>query len=188
MANVGLGRAATSLSELTGDLILLGIPQVGVVGADSLQELSGQNAVAVYTPFGGDMEGHIALLLPWEAAGHLWQVMVGSAPQSPDELDELSASVILEVGNIINSSFLNAIADLTGLATAIEPPCLAIEEAACIASSIAAAAEMGGSVALAIETRMESPSAPAFTGHLLCIPTTEGLQTLFQRLGLAVAA
>jgi chemotaxis protein CheC len=68
--------------------------------------------MAVFMPVRGDIDGYMAFLFPWSSARALIGMLTGLEPENWDMVGELESSAILEVGNIINSSYLNAIADI----------------------------------------------------------------------------
>lgn len=190
MANIGLGHAATALSTMTGKPFLISVPHVESVPVQELVgRLGGPESLtlSVFMPFEGDVEGYIAFLFPWAAAQNLWSMILGAAPQEPWEIGDLEASAMVEVGNIINSNFLNALSDMTNLAMHATPPALTAEMTQAVLGSIVLEAEMSDAVALAVETSIHDESGQT-EGYFLCIPTAHGLQTLFERLGIAEAA
>lgn len=190
MANIGLGHATTALSDLTGHSFNMSIPSIDSVPVTTIATLVGGAetvCVGVFMPIEGDVEGHIAFLFPWASAQRIWTLLIGSAPESVGVVGELEASAMLEVGNILNSSFLNALSDMTGLALHATPPLVSVEMASAIAESIVAEAEQRDVLALAIETAIFD-EAESTRGYFLCIPTLDGLRLLFERLGIAEAA
>ncbi len=191
LANIGLGHATTSLSELLGRPFNMQVPNVETVGLSRVSELMGDPldlAVGIYMPISGDITGHLVFLFPWGSAQSLWKSLVGSSPDSPSDVDDLFASAALEIGNIINSSFLNAIADMTGLALHATPPLVSIDLGATIVSSVVAEAELEEVVALSIETEIFDTTDTVTHGYFLCVPTLGGLKLIFSRLGIPEAA
>jgi chemotaxis protein CheC len=190
IANIGLGHAATALTDLTGKSFNISTPNVESVPVAQLCELLGgyeSIVLSVYMPFEGDVEGHIAFLFPFESAQHLWKMLVGEAPESPMDLNDLHCSAMLESGNIINSHFLNAISDMTDLKMHATPPMISCDFAASVVAQIVIEAEMSDAIALAVETQIYEEDSNT-TGYFLCIPTREGLNTIFNRIGLEGAA
>ena len=187
MANIGLGHAATALSELTGYAISMHIPSVRTINLESIPEMLGgtdEVAVGVYMQITGDMDGHMAFILPWTKAQVLWEMLLGGYPEDPAVIDELAASAMLEVGNIINSAFMNAISDMSGLRVQACPPLVSVDNCYSIVSTIIAEAEMSEVVALAIETELNSVGERQIGGFFLCIPTVESLRRFFNGLRL----
>jgi chemotaxis protein CheC len=100
----------------------------------------------------------------------------------------MHASVVMEVGNILNSSFLNAVSDMTGLTMSICPPIASLADPHSILASLAVEAEMRGADALSVDTALESMGPVRLVGSFFLIPGPSGLGTLFRALGLEEAA
>lgn len=191
LANIGLGRAAMALGELTGQTYHLGVPNVKEVGLEAVPMLleDGDNLyAAAYTPAEGDISGHLAFLFDWESVQHLCAILIGSAPESLDDISDIHLSIISEVGNILNGSFLNAISEMTGITVHLQPPQASIDYGVSILSSIAAEAEISEAMALSVDTALESIGQVRLKGSFLLIPGPDRLVKLFKALGLEAAA
>ncbi|ARU42319.1 hypothetical protein CCB80_14655 [Armatimonadetes bacterium Uphvl-Ar1] len=191
MSNIGLGHATTALANMTGKSFNMEIPNVETVALEQVPLMMGnpeEVAVGICMPIDGDITGHTAFLFPWESAQDLWRMLIGTAPETPGDIDELAASVMLEIGNIVSSSFLNAISDMSNLKLHATPPMVSVDLVYTIAASIVAEAEMDEAIALALETRLYGMDDCATTGYFLCVPTLSGLNQLFRALGIAEAA
>lgn len=167
------------------------VPSVTTVGLESIPYLLGspdETTVGIYMAVEGDLTGHLAFLFPWASAQNLWNMLLGTAPVTPCDVDPLCASAILEIGNIINSSFLNAISDMCDLKLHATPPLVSVDSCAAIAGTVTVEAELANAVALSIETSIFESDSKQTQGYFLCIPTLDGLELLFQRLGLREAA
>ncbi|MFQ3588290.1 MAG: chemotaxis protein CheC [Fimbriimonadaceae bacterium] len=190
LANIGLGHAVTSLSEITQRPFNMSVPYAESVALTTIPTMLGGGerlTVGIYMPIDGDIEGHMAFLFPWPSAQALWSMLLGYSPDSVESIGEMEASAMIEVGNIINSSFLNAISDMTGFTLHATPPLLAVDMAACVLESIVNEASMEDHAALAIETDIHDHSGSA-GGMFLYIPSLGGLRALFAALGISEAA
>lgn len=121
LANVGLSRAATRLSELLEDDIEMTTPSVRVVEYDELQQalqLDGKTTVAaVWQQLTGNVEGTSMLLFPTEDSRVLVHALVGPpSMHSAGEADlrAIEHEAMMEIGNIIISSATAVIADMLG--------------------------------------------------------------------------
>lgn len=190
MANIGLGHATTSLASITSRPLHMSIPYAEPVALEQiplrLSDAEGL-AVGVAMEIAGEAEGHILFLTDWASAQTLFRLVTGSEPSSVDEVGPLESSAMLEIGNIINSSFLSAIADMTGMELASTPPFMAIDMAACILQSLVVEASLTEHYALAIRTEIQDEDS-AIEGFFLYVPSLEGLKETFRRLGLPEAA
>ena len=66
----------------------------------------------------------MAFLLPDQSACRLADGLMGRPEGTTTALEEMECSALMEVGNILASSYLNAICELTGLNLRTVPPVL----------------------------------------------------------------
>jgi chemotaxis protein CheC len=190
LANIGLAHATTSLAELTGRKFDMAVPEVESVALESLPAHLGtpdELSVVSYMSVDGDVGGHIAFLMPWVSAQALWRMMLGESPENPEEVGELHASVVLEMGNIVIAGLLNAIADMTTLELHATPPRVSMDMTAAVVASIVCEASFVDSVALSIQTEI-TDNSHVVRGFFIYIPTVGGLRAVFQSLGIQEAA
>ncbi len=185
MANIGLGHATTALAGLTNRQIDMSVPDAESVPLEELPELLGSEAlcVGVYMAIAGDIDGHVAFILPWTGAQALWTMLLGAAPEDPEGIDALHASVLCEVGNIIDGGFLSAISDMTGLNLQATPPQLCADMGIAVIGAIVCEAACADAAALAVRTTISAEGAD-LEGTFLFVPTVGGLRKLFRGLGL----
>lgn len=185
MANIGLGHATTALAGLTNRTIDMSVPDAESVPLEELPEMLGSEAlcVGIYMAIDGDIDGHVAFVLPWEGAQALWTMLLGAAPGEPEEVDALHASVLCEVGNIVDGGFLTAISDMTGLNLQATPPQLCADMGISVIGAIVCEAASADTAALAVRTTISAEDAN-LEGTFLFVPTMGGLRKLFNALGL----
>lgn len=191
MANIGLGHAMTSLSDMTGHSFSMSVPSVDAISLEEVPNMVGDCdavTVGIYMSFEGDVRGHMAFLFPWISAQALWSMLLGQAPKDVNDIDELAASAMLETGNIINSSFMNAISEMTDLDIHATPPLFSVDSCSAIVSSIVAEAALGETIALAIKTKIYETESGSTEGHFLCIPEKESLELFFEQLKVRTSA
>ena len=200
LGNIGAGNATTALSQMLGDrLVRMSSPAVAVV---ALQEVSewvgppGAPVVAAYVRVSGGLEGYVALLLEESSAlailhtlldhgirGDEGGLAAGPTPLSERSVSDLEASALMEIGNIVITSYLNALSEMTGLALVPSVPSVAADMLEAVLSSILAEIGAGDPGVLAIRTRLESEGATV-DGQLLFVPAEGQLARLLQALGM----
>lgn len=186
IANIGTGHAVTSLAAMTGQTFRMTSPCFGVVAAgDYAGVVSDPEAlgVGVYMPVLGQAPGHVAFIFPFSAACLVADLVIGYPQGTSTDLGEMELSALMEVGNILVSSFLNAISEMTGLELPAEPPGIAVDMTAAILASLAAASPDLGDHALTIMTQLTDCEQP-IEGVFIYIPEPTSLGKLFHALGL----
>lgn len=116
--NIGAGRAASSLSDIVGDEVLLSVPRVEFFRANeinaSVLSLTSARLGSVKQKFKGPFSMSASLLFTEERALEIVQEMLGSQVQMED-LIEYEQEAMCEVGNIILNACLSAMADMLGI-------------------------------------------------------------------------
>jgi chemotaxis protein CheC len=113
--NIGVGRAASSLSEITGSPIELIVPQIHVCGthefSDIAETLDIELATTVQQNFQGDLSGRALLAFSKENAFEL-ACVVGDIQPADSEMDEELFGILEEIGNIVLNAILGSIANI----------------------------------------------------------------------------
>jgi len=117
LINIGVGRAAGMLSDITGCSIRLRVPSIQIVDlAGFTNGTGGEKESALSTVslnFRGPMAGLAALVFPPESAARLIILMTRENEESR-EMDAMRIETIKEVGNIIINAVMGSIANVLG--------------------------------------------------------------------------
>jgi chemotaxis protein CheC len=134
VANIGAGHAATALSQMIGETIMISVPTINV---SRLEDLPPQVAepdepvAAVLMHMMGDLTGRTLLVFPRRTAVRLAELLLHrTAPTS--EFSEMEQSAIKEAGNILSSAYMNALSEFMGMMLLPSPPSLAIDMSAAV--------------------------------------------------------
>jgi chemotaxis protein CheC len=115
LANLGVGRAAASLSRMVNEPIHLAVPGVELLTrAEAAAEMEARDParlIAVRQDFAGSFSGHALLLFPESNSLELVRAVVGPQP-SLDDIADLEEEALAEVGNVILNGYLATIANL----------------------------------------------------------------------------
>lgn len=129
--NIGLHRAAASLSELTGKRVQVDLPRLWVCSIDELKdrltELVSGDLATVHQFFGGPVAGDAVLLLEYEKAVMLADLLTGGEVALGGRLDQSAREVIAEIGNVVLSSCLGAFGNVLHLAVSFAVPRIHVE-------------------------------------------------------------
>ncbi len=104
LLNIGFGRAGASLSQLTGDRVLLEVPKVTIHPIDevahALESVITSDVASVHQIFSGPVAGDALLMLDQSGAAIL-EALLTSESALPLAIDASAREVITEVGNIL---------------------------------------------------------------------------------------
>lgn len=130
VANIGAGHAATALSTMTGQTIMISVPTLNIARLEEVPpQISGpeEPVAAVMMHMLGDLTGRTLLVFPKPTAIRLSELMLRRPEGSSRDLGELEQSAIREAGNILSGAYMNALSDFMGMMLLPSPPSLAID-------------------------------------------------------------
>ena len=109
IVNIGVGHAASSLSELIGSRINLRVPAVSLVAPDACDP-NCTEGMSIVQPFDGSLSGSALLVFPTDSGQALARLLGGY--DESEEIPEFETSGILsEIGNIVLNGVLGSLAN-----------------------------------------------------------------------------
>ena len=130
VANIGAGHAATALSQMTNQRIMISVPQINVTPLEEVSVHIGapeEPVAAVLMNMLGDLTGRTLLVFPRNTAMRVAEMMLRKPEGSITELGTLEQSAITEAGNILSGAHMNALSDFMGIMLLPSPPSLVID-------------------------------------------------------------
>ncbi len=171
IGSIGTGNAATALSQMLGREVRITLPEVRIMGYNEAIEW-----------IGGQMNG---IMLSVQQIGFVNMVlehMMNMSITSYDQLDELGRSTLVEVGNIMISTFINAFSGLSDISVNLTVPAFAVDMQGAILS--VPMAEYGGMsdylMTIGGNFVCENQEVPC---RLLLSPDIRSLNFLLKKLG-----
>lgn len=129
--NIGLHRAAASLSELTNQRVIVDLPRLWVCPVTELKEaltkLVNGDLATVHQIFRGAVSGDAVLLLEYDRAAELASVMTDGQVANGGHIDHSAREVLAEVGNVVLSACLSAFGNILKVSVAFSVPRIHIE-------------------------------------------------------------
>lgn len=112
--NIGMGRAADSLSQMVSEEVSLSVPVVDVVTGDDavslLESTTQTNVSGVTQDFAGTLNGRAMLLFPENQSMNLVRLLLrDSVPL--EMMSEMEKEALTEVGNIILNACFGTVAN-----------------------------------------------------------------------------
>jgi len=130
LVNIAFGRAAASLSELTGKRVQLKIPKVVVTTIDQLREsfenIRDGEITTISQIFRGAVAGNALLMLDYDGAVALCDLLSDRLPRG-SRLSESDCDALTEVGNIMLNACLGTFGNLLQVHISFSVPSMRIE-------------------------------------------------------------
>ncbi len=187
IGSIGTGNAATALSQMIGKEVRITLPEVRIMGYNEAIEWIGgpeQVTAGVLVGMSGQMSG---LMLSVQKLGFINLVleqMLGNPIEDYHQLDELGKSTLVEVGNIMISTFINALSGLSNISVNLTVPAFAVDMQGAILSVPMAAYGGMSDYLMTIGGNFvcEEEQVPC---RLLLSPDLGSLNFLLKKLGVA---
>lgn len=184
LINIGYGRAAGALSELTGYRIALEVPQVGVYEIETigptLEEILGPSVASVNQAFSGPVRGNALLLLDEPSALILSQLL-SEDRSSATHLDSNAREIITEVGNILLNACLGVFGNLLHIHVNFSVPRFQIENVTRLLEFISHQSGEKLRYGLLIHTRFSVKQGDV-TGYMVIVLGIASLERLMHEL------
>ena len=180
LANIGSGTASTALSSMLGRSVDISVPSAAALPfAEAVDAIGAAERIVTGVVIGvrGDMSATVLLLLGENDAATLCALL------GVDPADEMAASALGEIGNIVGASYINALAAMTGLEMDPEPPQSATDMLGAIVASVLAGRAGAEDIALVLDSDLKVEGEDCAISFLL-VPSSGGVNELLTRLGL----
>ena len=179
---LGSQNAVAGLSEMVDQEIEMTAVSVQQIPVDDVPNLCGgreQMVVAIYLAVTGATAGHIFLVYPPKTAMSLVDLLMGEEPGTTQEISEMEASALGEMGNIMGSFYLNALGNASGLVLMPSPPAVIMDMAGSILDVGLADILQESDDALVVEAIFATKDRK-ITGNFLVLPSPAFLKQLSQ--------
>lgn len=116
--NMGVGMAASALSELAGgEEILLSVPEIHLITTEELaseiETQAGETVTTVTERFSGPFNGSAMMVYSQKESLELVKLMLGETIPI-EQLSEMEAEALCEVGNIVLNACISSLANILG--------------------------------------------------------------------------
>ncbi|MDR2650333.1 MAG: chemotaxis protein CheC [Clostridiales bacterium] len=187
IGNIGAGNAITAMSAMLGGSIKLEVPIVNIVEFKDIARFLGgaeQIVIGVLVQITGDINGMMMFLVRKESGAILISSLMGEFARGRDidDFTEMELSAMKELGNILASSYLGALAGFIQKNVKPSVPFLSIDMANAILSVPAIEFGKTADQVLLIES-VFGTNTDSLSGFFLLIPDVPSLQLILTALG-----
>ena len=130
MGSIGMGNAATALSSMLGCEVRIDLPEVRIMGYnEAIDWIGGPEVITagVLVHMSGELNGIMLSVQQMEFVNLVLERMIGQTVENYEQLTELDNSALVEVGNIMISTFINALCSLADISTRLTVPAFAVD-------------------------------------------------------------
>jgi chemotaxis protein CheC len=184
VGNVGAGHAATALSQLVGRQVSLAVPKVEAVPFPRVSAILGgpeSEVACLYMKVYGDTRGNILIVFPPPDLSCLVTLMLNKPLGSLHALSPLERSAILEMGNILAATYLNAISQLLQISLIPSVPSLAVDMVGAVLEAPIIEISRVADSALVLQTEFADAQSH-FKGYFFLLPDPQSLDTMLDAL------
>jgi chemotaxis protein CheC len=189
VANIGAGHAATALSQMVGNRVMITVPRIQIMALEDVSsELDEpeQPIAAVLMHMLGDLTGRTLLVFPQRTAVRLAELMLRRPAGSSAGLGELEQSAIKEAGNILSGQYMNALSAFMGLMLLPSPPSLAVDMSAAVLTTAHLQFAPDHDYLFCVESEfLMDESGVRFRGLFLLVPDPASLHAILRAIRLA---
>lgn len=126
----GFNNAARGFSDMIGEKLQVAGASVRSISLQEIPMVLGgpeNDAVGIYLRVEGDISGQVIIILPFEKALELSDMLMELKPGTTKKLGSIELSALAEVGNLTGTFFLNAMSELTGVNSRPSPPAVMVD-------------------------------------------------------------
>jgi chemotaxis protein CheC len=186
VANIGAGHAATALSQMTGEQIMISVPQLSISSIDDIPNQIAEPeepVAAVLMRMEGDLTGLTLLVFPHPIALRIAGLMMRRRVTALGAIEE---SAIREAGNILSAAYLNALADFMHMTLLPSPPSLAVDMSDAVLTSTYVASSQGSTQVMCVESEFQLlENDERLRGFFLLLPDPPSLQRILKTIRVA---
>lgn len=187
IGSIGTGNAATALSQMMNKQVRITLPEVRIMEYnEAIEWIGGPEEVTagVLVKMSGDIGGIMLSVQKLELVNVVLNAMLGTGIEGYESLTELDRSAMVEIGNIMISTFINALSGLADVNIKLTVPAFAVDMQGAILT--VPMAEYGGMsdylMAIGGNFVCDGKEVPC---HLILSPDLRSLDFLLRKLGVS---
>src|SRR5260221_14747986 len=185
--NIGAGRGATAVSQMTNRRILISLPEINIARLEEVPELLGsaQEVVcAVLMHMLGDLTGRTLLLFPEPVGRRLCDMLLRRPLGTTTTFEVIEQSALKEAGNILSGAYMNALSDFMGMLLLPSVPSLVIDLSAAVLTTTYLNFGHDRDFVFCVETEFRIDAEEELSGHFLLLPDLASLKAIFDAIRL----
>ena len=185
IGNIGCGNALTALSMFTSADFKMSVTDIEVIHYSMLTQKIGNPedlSVSIALDITGDIDG-MFMFISDEPLIHSMLSKLGlDNAKGVLALDEMQSSALLEIGNIVASSYIRALSDISGLKIRISVPSLAVDMLGATLTLPVLRFAVTESKIIYVKNNFMI-DGHGYSGNMLLMPESSSVDILMKKLG-----
>lgn len=185
IGSIGNGNAITALSGILSEKISMELPEVNILEFNMAQKKIGdaeEIVGAVLVEMSGELSGLMMLILKRDFIKTMIKKVFSYEKENLLDMEEMEESLLIEVGNIMLSSYISALSSLTNIQIHLSVPQFAVNMLGGILSMPMAMMGIESDQIMMI-TGAFSIGAEEMDSNILLLPDIRSLNVLMKKLG-----
>lgn len=184
LGNIGAGHAATALSQLIKKSVMISVSSIDLSQVNDqsyFDDIRDKRGVAVSLKISGDIMGSTILLLSWENALSLCDIIKLNEIGTTKELSEMDISVLKESGSILTASYMRAVGNFINTTLIPTVPELTMGVVGIAVDTILSSLSKQIEINYCITTKFLELTT-GLCGYILFIPKADNLKNLIEKI------
>lgn len=185
IGSIGNGNAITALSGILSEKISMELPEVNILEFNMAQKKIGdaeEIVGAVLVEMSGELSGLMMLILKRDFIKTMIKKVFSYEKENLLDMEEMEESLLIEVGNIMLSSYISALSSLTNIQIHLSVPQFAVNMLGGILSMPMAMMGIEPDQIMMI-TGAFSIGGEEMDSNILLLPDIRSLNVLMKKLG-----
>ena len=185
IGSIGNGNAITALSGILSEKISMELPEVNILEFNMEQNKIGdaeEIVGAVLVEMSGELSGLMMLILKRDFIKTMIKKVLSYEKENLLDMEEMEESLLIEVGNIMLSSYISALSSLTNIQIHLSVPQFAVNMLGGILSMPMAMMGIESDKIMMI-TGAFSIGGEEMDSNILLLPDIRSLNVLMKKLG-----
>lgn len=185
IGSIGTGNAATALSEVLSQKVQMKMPEVQIMGYnEAIKALGGPESIVagVLVAMSGEINGIMLFIQKLDFINIVLGRLLSEKISDYSQLNPIETSALVEIGNIIISSYVSAISKLSDITINLSVPSIAINMLGGVMSVPMAELGHHSDKIMTINGKFICNNQEVYSS-LLLLPEINSLNYLLQKLG-----
>ena len=122
LANIGIGHAATSLSQMVDAPVEISLPEMHIISIENILGLQSHGLSAVTMGMDGELRGMIAVVFSDDSSYWVIDKISGNPENTTHDYEGMGKDALKEFANIIGGAFLTSLSNFTQFDFLPKPP------------------------------------------------------------------